>query len=287
MKTNISETKIFSPNSIEELDRVVRQYRDKITFVAGATDIMVDSERWESVDYIIDFSAIPEISENIEEKKDGIYIGAALPVSAIMREKIIRNEFPLIIDPCKLLGSVQIQNRATLGGNIANASPAGDTIPVLNVYDSKLLIGPRYEGEFKIISIDDIMKYPGETLLKEGEYIYQIYLPFPEKRGQFKYFRKVGQRYAVAISKVSLAVLGWMENEKFSDIRICAGSVSPQVKRAVRTEKFLKNKKLSKETINAAAAVLKEEVKPITDIRSTANYRRDICGALLKEALFS
>lgn len=287
MKTNISETKIFSPNSIEELDRIVRQYRDKITFVAGATDIMVDSERWESVDYIIDFSAIPEISENIEEKKDGIYIGAALPVSAIMREKIIRNEFPLIIDPCKLLGSVQIQNRATLGGNIANASPAGDTIPVLNVYDSKLLIGPRYEGEFKIISIDDIMKYPGETLLKEGEYIYQIYLPFQEKRGQFKYFRKVGQRYAVAISKVSLAVLGWMENEKFSDIRICAGSVSPQVKRAVRTEKFLKNKKLSKETINAAAAVLKEEVKPITDIRSTANYRRDICGALLKEALFS
>ena len=113
-----------------------------------------------------------------------------------------------------------------------------------------------------------------------------IYIPFPKEKGLFWYFRKVGQRNALAISKLSLAVLGWKSAGKIQEIRICAGSVAPQVKRAIATENLLKDQELSEEIVEKARQSMMREVTPITDIRSTDIYRRRICGELLQEALY-
>jgi CO/xanthine dehydrogenase FAD-binding subunit len=185
----------------------------------------------------------------------------------------------------KQIGSAQIQNRATLGGNIANASPAGDSLPVLNVLDAQLLIGPRLNGEFKIASISEVMLGPGETSLKNNRYLAYIFIPFPREENLFWYYRKVGQRAALAISKLSLAILGWFKNGKIEEIRICAGAVSPQVARAFETEKLLVNQILNPPLIEKAKLSLTDEITPITDIRSTKNYRQAICGELLRDAL--
>jgi CO/xanthine dehydrogenase FAD-binding subunit len=181
---------------------------------------------------------------------------------------------------------VQIQNRATLGGNIANASPAGDTLPVLSVYDAQLRIGPRIRGDYVRARINEVMLGPGLTGLG-SRYIAFVCLPRVESQGQFRYFRKVGQRYSLAISKLSLAVLGWQDGDRVRDIRICAGSVSPVVERAPKTEELLRGQRLTDEVISVAARQLSEEVSPISDIRSTEEYRRHICGAVLSDALHS
>jgi CO/xanthine dehydrogenase FAD-binding subunit len=195
------------------------------------------------------------------------------------------DKYPLLRESCRQIGSIQIQNRATLGGNIANASPAGDSLPVLSVYGAVLWLGPKRQGEFERISLEGIMCGPGKTALG-SRYIALIELP-PLAPGARSSFRKVGQRYSLAISKLSLAVLGWVNENRFQDIRISAGSVSPVVSRARLTERLLEGKPITGSLIMAASRQLSEEIAPISDIRSTESYRRKICGAALADALYS
>jgi len=154
------------------------------------------------------------------------------------------------------------------------------------VLDAEIWIGPRHNGEFKKLKIDQIMLNPGETSLKDNRYIAFISVPFPKEENQFWYFRKVGQRKAMAISKLSLAVLGWIYDNKIKEIRISTGSVSPQITRAQKTEELLTDQVLTEELIEKARQSIMHEVSPITDIRSTSEYRRHICGEILREILY-
>lgn len=275
---------VYRPRSLNELDEIAADSAIKPTYVAGATDIMLKVYRWNSAECLVDLTSVRDLSGTTHETDSEITIGATVPVTDLIRHPLIQTHFPLLVDACRQIGSVQIQNRATLGGNIANASPAGDSLPPLSVYDAKLKLGPRKNGQFEIVKIDDIVRGPGSTDL-DNRYIAFIALPKPETQGQFGYFRKVGQRYSLAISKLSLAVLGWTENGIIRDIRICAGSVSPVVRRAANTEACLRGERLTDECIARAAEILENEVTPITDIRSTSAYRSHTCGAVLKDAL--
>ncbi len=276
----------YRPQRMDELDDLATNFRGKLTYVAGATDLMVQEAHWKSAQALVDLTAVPEISETLEQRNGGILIGAALPMSQLIGHPLIREKFPILVEACRQIGSVQIQNRATLGGNIANASPAGDSLPPLNVLDAELWIGPRQKGEYQKLKIDQVMLGPGQTSLQDNRYIAYIYLPFPAEENPFWYFRKVGQRHALAISKLSLAVLGWKKGRKIEEIRICAGSVAPQVKRAEKTEQLLNGSELNEEIIEKARRLLMNEINPITDIRSTRSYRREISGELLREALY-
>ena len=212
-------------------------------------------------------------------------IGAGVPMSDIMVHPEIQNNFPMLIESCRQIGSIQIQNRATLGGNIANASPAGDTLPVLAVYQAGILTGPAGEAGFDKVTISELMKGPGQINLAQNQYIAYVFLPFRQQNNKFWYFRKVGMRHAMAISKLSLAVLGWKDGDVIADIRICAGSVSPKVEQATNTETFIKGKVLNDKLIAEAGVKILEEIDPIDDIRSTRSYRQRTCQALLSEAL--
>ncbi len=271
---------------IDELDNLIRKSGKKITFLAGGTDLLIQPEKWQSADKIIDLTSVEEISTTIADMGNGILLGAAVPISQIVSHPLIETNFPILAEACRQIGSVQIQNRATLGGNIVNASPAGDSLPVLNVLEAELWIGPKSNGKYLKERTDQFMLNPGETNLKKNHYIAFIYLPFQEKENQFWYFRKVGQRRALAISKLSLSVTGYIKSNIIQKIRISAGSVSPQVKRAVQTESLLTGQLLSAELIEKAQSKLSEEINPISDIRSTDEYRSAICGGLLREALY-
>ena len=278
---------IYRPNSINELEKIINSTQEKLTFVAGATDLMVQQDKWKSANTLVDLKNVKEISEKIEVGTDGILIGAAVPMSDLMAHSTIKEKFPILVNALKQIGSVQIQNRATLGGNIANASPAGDSLPVLNVLDADIWIGPRKNGEFGKLKVDQLVTGPGETKLDNNCYISYIFIPFPKQENLFWYFRKVGQRQALAISKLSLAVLGWKNEDKIEEIRISAGSVSPIVRRCYLTEAILNARILDEELIGKAKKSIEEEVTPITDIRSNAEYRKRICGELLREALYN
>jgi len=199
---------IYRPKTLNELDKIIRENKTDLTYLAGATDLMVQEERWKAASNLLDLSSIKEIYQTLEITESHVLIGSALPLSQIISNLTIQKKLPVLVEACRQIGSIQIQNRATLGGNIANASPAGDSLPVLSVLDAEIWIGPRNNGEFEKLKIDQVMLNPGETSLKDNRYIAFISIPFPREENQFWYFRKVGQRKALAISKVSLAVLG-------------------------------------------------------------------------------
>ena len=278
---------VYRPKTLNELDKIIHENKTNLTYLAGATDIMVQEKRWKAASNLLDLSSIKEISQTLEVTENYALIGSALPLSEIISNQTIQYRLPILVEACRQIGSVQIQNRATLGGNIANASPAGDSLPVLSVLGAKILIGPRNNAEFEKVKIEQIMLNPGATSLKGNQYIAFIYIPFPEQKDQFWYFRKVGQRKALAISKVSLAVLGWIKNQKVEAIRISAGSVSPQIRRGTKIEAILNRQLLTEAIIEKARMSIMEEVSPISDIRSTIEYRRQICGELLREALYN
>ena len=246
---------------------------------------MVAKKDWQNTDILIDLNHIHEITQNIDVEDNGIKMGAAVPMSDLIAHKAINKEFPMLVEACRQIGSVQIQNRATIGGNIANASPAGDTLPVLAVYKATILIGPPENGDLKKMPLEELMQGPGQTVLSRNQYIAYIYLPFPPQGNQFWYFRKVGIRKAMAISKVSLAVFGIMDKGKMEEIRICAGSVSPKIDRAKKTELIISGRKLDQEIIEQASREIVDEIDPLNDIRSTSSYRKHTCQALLIEAL--
>ena len=277
---------VYRPKNLSELDKIIRENKTELIYLAGGTDLMVQEEKWQTVDKIIDLTSIKKIHETLEISDSHVLIGSALPLSKIISNHTIQQRLPILVEACQQIGSAQIQNRATLGGNIANASPAGDSLPVLCVLDAEIWVGPRQNAEFQKLRIDQVMLNPGETNLEDNRYIAFVSILIPKAENQFWYFRKVGQRKALAISKVSLAVLGWIKDNKIQKVRISTGSVSPQIKRATQTEAILNNQVLNEHLIENARQSIMKEVNPITDIRSTDEYRRYICGELLREALY-
>ena len=279
------EIKNYCPKNITELDEYLTNNNDPVTFVAGATDLLVQESRWKNLNNLVSVESVKEMNQTLEIDEKGILIGGSLPLSKIISNKTIQKKIPILVKTCKMIGSVQIQNRATLGGNIANASPAGDSLPVLSILDAELWIGPQ-KNKYEKLTIGQIMTGPSEISLTNNRYIAFIYIPFPKEINQFWYFRKVGQREAMAISKVSIALMGWIKNKTIEDIKICAGSVTAQIKRAYKTEQTLIGQILSEEIIESARMQLMSEVAPITDIRSTAEYRKKISGDLIRESLY-
>jgi len=277
---------VYRPKNLSELDKIIRENKTELIYLAGGTDLLVQEKKWQTVDQIVDLTSIKKIHETLEISDSHVLIGSALPLSKIISNHTIQQRLPILVEACQQIGSAQIQNRATLGGNIANASPAGDSLPVLCVLDAEIWVGPRQNAEFQKLRIDQVMLNPGETNLEDNRYIAFVSILIPKAENQFWYFRKVGQRKALAISKVSLAVLGWIKDNKIQKVRISTGSVSPQIKRATQTEAILNNQVLNEHLIENARQSIMKEVNPITDIRSTDEYRRYICGELLREALY-
>jgi xanthine dehydrogenase small subunit len=248
--------------------------------IAGGTDLMVG---WNLG--LLNGRAVLDLSRVNEWKKinvvsDGVDLGSLVTHTQIQAHPTLKKRFPLLVAACATVGAAQIQNRGTIGGNVANASPAGDTFPALAVYEAVVRVnGP--DGR-RAIPIGEVFAGVKKTTLKPGELIEAIFLPFPDKTPTRGVFRKVGTRAAQAISKTMFAGLLWTaKNGELADVRLAFGSLAPTVKRLHAAEAFLKGRRLNPVSIAAAAELLTNDVSPIDDIRSTREYRLVVSRNLL------
>ncbi len=257
------------------LDEAVRHLEGDpgLVPVAGCTDLMVRGpEALHQMDRMIDLLGIPELRgiREISGGSGGLEIGAAATFTEIRQSAAVRAAFPALAEAAGQVGGWQIQNRATLGGNMANASPAGDSLPVLLALDAVVIAaGPRGRRE---IPYSDFHAGYRKTALAPGEIIVHVRLPaLPE--GFMQSVRKVGTREAQAISKVVVALAGRVENGRIAELRLAVGSVAPTPVRLRAAEEAARGLAPG-EAADRAGRAAAQEVQPIDDVRSTADYRR-------------
>jgi CO/xanthine dehydrogenase FAD-binding subunit len=250
--------------------------------IAGATDLMVllnaGKLPWTR---LVSVRELPEL-QRIEVLEDEIEIGAAVTYTQIRSHPALQAHFPMLCEAAGWTGGIANQNRGTLGGNIINASPAADSAPALLVYGAILEIASMKNNRSVLYS--EFHTGYKKMRIAPDELLTCIRLPLESRRWR-TYTRKVGTRKAQAISKVCFAGVANLAVGRIEDIRIALGSVAPVPLRCTATERSLTGKTLNSNTINVACEALHSEIQPIDDIRSTANYRRQVSENLLIEFL--
>jgi CO/xanthine dehydrogenase FAD-binding subunit len=253
----------------------------QITPLAGGTDVMVriTGEIGEPPERLVDLWRLDEL-RGIDANADAITLGALTTYTEIRGSAVCREHVPALVEAASTIGAAQIQNRGTLGGNIANASPAGDTLPVLLALDAEIVVGSA-RGERTIQASDFWVAYR-RTALAPDELILRIWIPIGG--GREARFRKVGTRRAQAISKVVMSV-AWradnLDGGTWRDVRVAIGSVADRPIRAGAAESALEAQPPTPEAADAAAEALASEITPIDDVRSSADYRRVVAARVL------
>jgi CO/xanthine dehydrogenase FAD-binding subunit len=274
---------LVTPRSLREALAELTSHAGARPF-AGGTDLMVMLEAGAlPAGWYVSLSHCAEL-RGIETTSDDVSIGAMTTYSEIRRSDILQRDYPMLVAAASETGGVATQNRGTIGGNIANASPAADTPPALLAYDASLVL--ISSSGTRRVPYDDFHRGYKTMDLRPGEVIARIHLPRRGPgRGARDYYRKVGTRRAQAISKVCFAGALRMDGERVEDVRIALGSVAPTVVRAKRAEAALRGNALTAAAIAAAEETLVFEISPIDDIRSTALYRTRVACNLLREFL--
>lgn len=249
---------------------------------AGGTDLMVLFEAGKLQHR--KFFSLWHLNElrGIEVTEEHISLGALTTYTEVQANEVLQREFPMLCKAASETGGLAIQNRGTLGGNIANASPAGDSPPALLVYDAELELVST-QGS-RLIPYDGFHTGYKQMLMRPDELIKSIRLP-RTRQARRQYYRKVGTRKAQAISKICFAGLAQLDGEQLTYVRIALGSVAPTVVRCIGTEEVLRNQKVDAQLVSAARAALAREISPIDDIRSTSNYRLQVALNVLEDFL--
>lgn len=250
-------------------------------FIAGGTDLMVRArERGQRPPALVSLRSVKELS-GIEKNDETVRIGAATTIADLLDHPLIRKDYSALAQACQTLGSPQIRNVATLGGNLCNASPCADTAPPLLIHQARLeLQGP---GGMREIPLGELFSGPGETRLAPDEVLAAVLLD-PPQPGTRTLFMKKG-RVAMDLAVASVALLLKLDGTRCDTIRIAAGSVAPTPIRLEPVEQLLGGKTLTDELIVEARHLAEKSVSPITDVRSTEAYRRQIVGVYLERAL--
>ncbi len=248
--------------------------------VAGGTDLMVQvtGEIGEPPERVLDIWALDEL-RGIVVETDALVLGALTTYTEIRRSPLVAEFVPALVEAAATIGAAQIQNRGTIGGNVVNASPAGDTLPVLLACGAEMVLGSA--GGERTVVADDFWPAYRRTARRDDELLLRVRIPLvPDRQVRF---RKIGTRRAQAISKVVMA-LAWRaarDSDPWTDVRLALGSVAATTVRAPATEAVLSGARPTREVADAAAAALVAEIEPIDDVRSTADYRRTVAGRVL------
>ena len=266
--------KYFSPRTIKELKKVIKKNSNS-HFLSGGTDLslIVTKER-KDINNIINLQAIDEL-DFIKEKNNNIEVGAATPL--IKFEKFILKYYPDFNSVLKRYGSVQIRNVCTIGGNIATASPIGDTLPILLSLNSEIVIETTKNK--KILPLKNFFLSYRKTRLKKGEFIYSIKIPI-YKNNVFKAY-KISKRFDDDISSLCASFNLEIVNKKIKKVIIAYGGMAEIPKRATNCENFLNNTNLSLDSFEKAKIFLEKDFTPIDDMRATKDYRIEVAKNLL------
>jgi len=282
MNPVLSSIDLIAPASLDEALRELAADPALRPF-AGGTDLMVQLEAGAlHAGRYVSLWGFREL-RGIHEEQEGVTIGALTTYSDVRKSRLIAERYPLLGRAASETGGVATQNRGTIGGNIANASPAADTPPALIVYDAELELRSA-AGSRRVPYVSFHRGYK-QMDLKPGEIIAAIHLPSRQTDPARDYYRKVGPRRAQAISKVCFAGAAHLDGPRVRDIRIALGAVAPTVVRAMGAEAAVRGGRVDESIIAAARTALLADISPIDDFRSTAEYRSRVAANLLREFL--
>ncbi len=270
----------FKPNTVKEAVEILQKTPGAVP-VAGGTDLIVKFRNGilPKVTAFVDISGLQ--LDQIKTTDTSIVIDSGCTMSKVVTHPEIIKYFPALVAAASTVGAKQIRNSATLGGNVANSSPAGDTIPALYSLNAILnIVSPTGKRQVKI---EEFFTGPGKNSLTQGELIESIELPKAQTEGVFI---KMGERKAHAISKINIALSRSKNTDGKYSYKIAMGAVAPTVIRCPEAENFLESAQfpLSDEQIAQLEKIGRETAKPIDDVRSTARYRKQMAGVLLKRA---
>lgn len=274
------------PNSLEELYGLLEQEDGDVLFLSGGTDILVQdraSGKYEGR-AVYDLTAVQELKA-IRESGGSLYIGGEATHSDVADSPLVRQFAGPLARACSEVGAVQLRNRATIGGNIANASPAGDTLGPLAALDA-VICGDRL-GEVRWIPVTELIEKPGKLCLDHKEFIREIKIPKLREDIQWC-FRKIGRRNAMAISRLTLTVLLRLTEEgTVSDYRAAVGAVFPRPMRFLEMEQQFLGRKLTEDTCREMAELLSLKIPEIAGMRASTRYKQPVtrllCERLLRE----
>ena len=274
------EFEYLEPKTIEEAILQLNTYGDKAKVIAGGTDLIVQMKMdMVHPEYLINIARIPALRYLIHDK--GLRIGALTPFQELQKWILIREKYTALFEAARSVSRTQIKNMGTVGGNLCNASPAADSAPPLLVLGGKVkLVGG---GPERVVPLEDFYVGPGKTVLSPRELLVEVQLP-ESKDGTGSAFLKV-VRVAADPAKLNVAVAIERENNVCRDCRIALGSVAPKPFRTIEAEDILKGKRLTMDLIEKTSKRASEEIQPITDIRSTVEYRREVTKVIVRDAI--
>lgn len=270
---------LYRPRSLEEALEILAQRPGEVRPVAGGTDLLVRARDGAvSRAALFDLTAVPDL-RGIHERDGHLWIGARTTHTEMIESPLVARYAPALPAACAVIGGPQIRNRGTLGGNLANASPAADTVPAL--YAADAVVELVSVSDRRDVPVTQFFVGPGRTVLADDELILGVRIP--RRPGVRAAFLRLGKRQAQAISKVSAAVALTFKGGRPDWVRIAFGAVAPTVIRAVQAERALmEGGPQGLARAREAAAV---EVRPIDDLRSTRDYRREMAVLLLDRAV--
>jgi len=270
-------TRILRPDSFAQAAELLAQHGPGARLIAGGTDTLTrlnagapSPATW------IDLSGVTEGRE-IRVAHGALELGALVSFEGMARSAVLADALPALHQAANIMGSLQIRTRGTLGGNLCNASPAGDSIPPLLITDAVVLLlgvdGPRQ------VVLQDFLLAPGETSMAPGELLTAVRCPVvPDTRSAFV---RVGARAHHVITKASAAMACRVDDGRLHDVRFALGAVAPTVIRAPTVEAALEGQRLTAAVLQQAAQASADAARPIDDVRSTATYRREACRQLV------
>ncbi|MDA0264311.1 MAG: xanthine dehydrogenase family protein subunit M [Chloroflexi bacterium] len=274
-----------SPSSIEEAVKVLASNGNKARIMAGGTDMLVQMRAGRrTAPLVVDIKGIPELNAVSYDASKGLTLGAAVPLYKIYQDKTLAAAYPGLMDAASLIGGIQIQGRATIGGNICNAAPSGDAIPVVIALGGTCTIaGPNGTRE---LAAEDVCTAPGRNALEDGEIMVSISFPAPKDKSGASYLRFIPRNEMdIAVAGVGSSVQLDASGQNFVSARISLASVAPTPVFAKEAGDSLAGKPVSEESIQQASELAQAAAKPISDMRGTIRQRTHLIGVLTRRTL--
>jgi len=270
------------PTTVAQAVTMLKRHGEKARPLVGGTDLMIQMRAGvRRPEYVVDLKHIKELRQIKFDAKKGLRLGAAVPCIEVYESELMRKNYPGLTEAAHLIGSLQIQNRASVGGNLCNGSPAADTTPALIALGAKAVISG---GKTRQVAVEDFITAPQRTVLKPNEILVEFLIPAPKPHSADAYLRFI-PRNEMDIAVVGVGTSLTLDGEVVKAARIGLGAVGPTPIFAKKAADSLIGKTLDNAAIEAAAQLAIEAATPIDDMRGTAEFRKHVTGVLTRRTI--
>jgi CO/xanthine dehydrogenase FAD-binding subunit len=271
------------PTTVAQAVTMLKRHGEKARPLCGGTDLLIQMRAGvRRPEFIVDLKHIKELRQIKFDARKGVRLGAAVPCIEVYESEVMRKYYPGLTEAAHLIGSLQIQNRASVGGNLCNGSPAADTTPALIALGARARIAGGHTAHE--VPVEDFVTSPGRTVLKPGEILVELVIPAPKPHSSDSYLRFI-PRNEMDIAVVGVGTSITLAGDVVKAARIALGAVGPTPIFAAKASESLIGKTLDDAAIEAAAQLAIEAATPIDDMRGTAEFRRHVTGVLTRRTI--